>query len=218
MAVKPCKECGHSVSDKAESCPSCGVKIQKGVPRWAVWLVFLFVFAAIVESCSEMYKSSAENRPIDTNSTTAIVEESSNWNTSVSNDEMRGTKSKTTYNISKNSVNFGFPYNGGSKLYLYVMNKAGKKEIMIEISKGQFVCGVIDNCEVNFKFDDGAVKSISMIGSDSHDSDILFVNYSKTTNSLIEKMKTSKKLIIEPNFYQEGTKQFTFELKGFTSP
>jgi len=28
MAMIKCKECGHDVSDKAISCPSCGVKIS----------------------------------------------------------------------------------------------------------------------------------------------------------------------------------------------
>ena len=29
MAIKPCKECGAPVSDKAESCPMCGAKQPK---------------------------------------------------------------------------------------------------------------------------------------------------------------------------------------------
>lgn len=29
MAIKPCKECGGPVSDKAESCPMCGAKQPK---------------------------------------------------------------------------------------------------------------------------------------------------------------------------------------------
>lgn len=31
MALVPCKECGREVSDKAVSCPSCGVSLRKRV-------------------------------------------------------------------------------------------------------------------------------------------------------------------------------------------
>lgn len=36
MAIKPCKECGGPVSDKAESCPQCGAKQPKqtGILTW----------------------------------------------------------------------------------------------------------------------------------------------------------------------------------------
>lgn len=73
-----------------------------------------------------------------------------------------------------------------------VRNNSKEKDIMIKIDKGQFICGIVDGCEVNFKFDNGSVQSISMIGSDSHDSDLLFVAHAKTVNSLIQKLKTAK--------------------------
>ncbi len=57
-----------------------------------------------------------------------------------------------------------------------------------------------------------------MVGSDTHDTDILFVESEKTTKMLIQKLKESKKLIIEPSFFQEGTKQFTFDVEGFQEP
>ena len=56
------------------------------------------------------------------------------------------------------------------------------------------------------------------IGSDSHDSDLLFVAHAKTVNSLIQKLKTAKKLTIEPKFYQEGARQFNFNVQGFIEP
>lgn len=29
MAIKPCKECGAPVSDKATACPMCGAKVKE---------------------------------------------------------------------------------------------------------------------------------------------------------------------------------------------
>ena len=216
MALKPCKECGSQVSDKAESCPQCGAKVKKDVPRWVVWLVLICIGLAIIGSCqpSSTSKSSASS-----NSNSGLASEpKSNWVSNSSTDEMRGTKSQTTYTSSVNKVNFEFPYSGGSNLNLMVRNNASQKDVIITISKGQFLCGMIDGCEVNFKFDNNPVQSITMVESDSHDSDILFIKYPKTANSVIQKLKNSQKLIIEPKFYQEGSKQFTFELSGFKEP
>lgn len=224
MALKSCKECGHQVSDKADSCPQCGAKIKKGLPRWVVWIVFIFVFAAIIGSCQDKSNSRVNNgggnsAPSQSSTDSAQINNTpKNWSYESSKDEMRGTKSSTAYTVSKNKVDFAFPYSGGSNLNLMVRNNAGQKDVIITISKGQFLCGLMDGCDVNFKFDDGSVQSITMIGSDSHDSDILFVKYPKTTGVVIGKIANSKKLIIEPKFYQEGSKQFTFDLTGFKEP
>lgn len=216
MALKPCKECGSQVSDKAESCPQCGATVKKDVPRWVVWFVLIFIALAIIGSCQP---SSTSNSSASSNSNSGLASApKSNWVSNSSTDEMRGTKSQTTYTSSVNKVNFEFPYSGGSNLDLMVRNNAGQKDVIITISKGQFLCGMIDGCEVNFKFDNNPVQSITMVESDSHDSDILFIKYPKTANSVIQKLKTSQKLIIEPKFYQEGSKQFTFELSGFKEP
>lgn len=216
MVLKSCKECGNQVSDKAESCPQCGAKVKKEVPRWAVWLVFISITMAIFASCQS---SNSPPSSASSNSDSGLASEpKSNWVSNSSTDEMRGTKTQTTYTSSVNKVNFEFPYSGGSNLNLMVRNNASQKDVIITISKGQFLCGMIDGCEVNFKFDNNPVQSITMVESDSHDSDILFIKYPKTANSVIQKLKTSQKLIIEPKFYQEGSKQFTFELSGFKEP
>ena len=40
----------------------------------------------------------------------------------------------------------------------------------------------------------------------------------KNNQDVDSKLKASKKLIIEPSFFQEGTKQFTFDIEGFQEP
>ncbi|WP_335986192.1 zinc ribbon domain-containing protein [Acinetobacter bereziniae] len=221
MALKNCKECGNQVSDKADNCPKCGAKVKKVLPKWVVWSVFIILFLIILGSCQEKNENNNSAQKQENNNLTADAKDQvveSNWTNSQTNDEMRGTKTNTTTNVSKNTVNFAFPYNGGSNLFLSVRNKSGEKDVIIRISKGLFVCGIIDGCQVNFKFDDGSIQSITMVGTESHDTDVLFVRNTKTANSIIQKIKTSKKLIIEPNFFQEGSKQFNFDLDGFENP
>ena len=52
MAIKQCKECGNQVSDKAQSCPSCGAKQPKkmGIFAWiAIICVGMLVIGAIAD-------------------------------------------------------------------------------------------------------------------------------------------------------------------------
>ncbi|WP_407410773.1 zinc ribbon domain-containing protein [Acinetobacter sp.] len=50
MALKPCKECGGPVSDKAESCPKCGAKQPKKTSKLVLLFagaILLFIFVQI---------------------------------------------------------------------------------------------------------------------------------------------------------------------------
>lgn len=48
MALKKCKECGHSVSSKAKTCPSCGAPVKRGTSIWS--LLGLIVVVGLVAS------------------------------------------------------------------------------------------------------------------------------------------------------------------------
>jgi len=73
MAIKPCKECGGPVSDKAESCPQCGAK-QKKKTSMLAWIgLILLILAAIgtgldrsVESNMTSASDSSSNQVIST--------------------------------------------------------------------------------------------------------------------------------------------------------
>lgn len=46
MAIKPCKECGAPVSDKAESCPRCGAKQPKKTST-LTWIVLFLILSPV---------------------------------------------------------------------------------------------------------------------------------------------------------------------------
>ena len=217
MAIKPCKECGGPVSDKAEICPQCGAKQKKKISFLAwVGLVLLVLYG--IGTCAE---NSTDSKPAEISSATSQpsqaggkdVVDLQNWQYETSKDEMRGIESKFATTISTNTVDFDFPYNGGSKLILTLRKRGSEADVMVSITKGQILCG-IQNCEAAFKFDDGAVQSITMSEPDNHASDMLFVSYDKTESKIINQLKNSKKLVVEVPFYQEGRKQFTFDVSG----
>lgn len=47
MAMTKCKECGASISDKAEACPSCGAKVPKPTSRLALGFAGLVLFMVL---------------------------------------------------------------------------------------------------------------------------------------------------------------------------
>ena len=213
MAIKPCKECGAPVSDKAESCPMCGAKQPKATSVLTWVCVGILGLAAIIWMYSDKTPGTSSGAVSTTQATGSENVKPKNWQYETSKDEMRGIESKFATTVSTNTVDFDFPYNGGSKLILALRKRGSDVDVMVSITKGQILCG-IQNCEAAFKFDDGAVQSITMSEPDSHASDLLFVAYDKTESKIISQLKNSKKLVIEVPFYQQGKKQFTFDVSG----
>ena len=224
MAIKPCKECGGPVSDKAESCPQCGAKQPKKTSVLA-WIGLVLIILAGIGMCAEETTKSnseqtQESKPIESNEIVKteepaqlVEQQKDKWEYNTTKDEMRGVETKFATIVSENTVNFDFPYDGGSKLILTLRKKGNETDVMVTISKGQILCR-IDGCEAAFKFDKGAVQSITMAEPDNHASDVLFVMYDNTESKIINSLKNSKKLVIEVPFYQEGKKQFTFDVSG----
>lgn len=213
MAIKPCKECGAPVSDKAESCPMCGAKQPKATSVLTWVCVGILGLAAIIWMYSDKTPSASSGIVLTTQATESENVKPKNWQYETSKDEMRGIESRFATTVSTNTVDFDFPYNGGSKLILALRKRGSEVDVMVTITKGQILCG-IRSCEAAFKFDNGAVQSITMSEPDNHSSDMLFVSYDKTETNIINQLKDSKKLVIEVPFYREGKKQFTFDVSG----
>lgn len=60
MSLIKCPECGHSVSDKAKTCPNCGVRIKKKSYAWLIFTVALLII--IAGSLSYIYYSDMKNQ------------------------------------------------------------------------------------------------------------------------------------------------------------
>jgi len=223
MAIKPCKECGAPVSDKADACPVCGAKVKKmglflKIVLWFFGIMILFAVIGKIAEPTKTVNQGDKQESAQASSVTSEPVKPENWFNNVSKDEMRGTETRSTRTISTNQADFEFPYNGGSNLVLTIRKGKSGTDLIINITKGQFICSSFDGCKVNFKFDSGNIQAVTMVGSDTHDTDVLFVQSESTAKKLIEKLKVSKKLIVEPSFFQEGTKQFIFDVDGFKEP
>lgn len=71
----------------------------------------------------------------------------------------------------------------------------------------QFVCH-IDECTGTINFGTGP-QTIRLVEPDDNSSDTLFA---AASDEVIGRLETTKKVIVELPFYQEGNRQFIFEM------
>ena len=61
MTIKPCKECGAPISDKADKCPNCGIK-QKKKTSVLTWIVLgVIVFTVLIGFFSGSNETTSTN-------------------------------------------------------------------------------------------------------------------------------------------------------------
>lgn len=136
----------------------------------------------------------------------------SNWEYDNSEDEMRGETSYFASNESINTVELQFPYQGGTKLNILLRDNAKNgKDIMFIVNKGQIFCSYQD-CHVNIKFDDGNVQRYETSEAEAGSSEVLFLT--NNISGFVKKLKNSKTVTIEVNFYNHGAEQFKFNVSG----
>ena len=140
--------------------------------------------------------------------------ELASWQYKESKDEMRNKTSYFASKLSNNAVNLTFPYQGGSKISLMLRKHSEYgNDVMLSLSKGQFTCR-IDGCHISVKFDEGNVEKYSMSEPESGTNDVLFISDSKSIKKFMDKLKKSKKMVIEVQIYDYGRAQFTFDTQG----
>lgn len=134
-----------------------------------------------------------------------------NWVYQEGEDKMEGTKRYFATSTSTNELNFEFPYNGGSTAQFMVRNMGSKNEILMTISKGQFMGSFSGSETVRMKFDDGEPFNVSFNSADDGSSDVIFFN---STKKIMSKLKTAEKLMVEAPFYDAGRQILYFDVKG----
>lgn len=184
------------------------------------WYQYLFGFLFVIfiaNLCSNPKKENSSKSNLNSNSLTeekATDKEetpSNKWYYNEDVDKMTSKKNHFATLVSENSLNFDFPYNGGSYGKLLVRKKDGSTNIMLSISKGQFMTG-IEGVRVRLRFDQEPAFSVTGSQSSDYSSDLLFLS---SESKIINKLKKSKSLIVEAEFYNEGRRTLDFNIEGF---
>jgi hypothetical protein len=133
------------------------------------------------------------------------------WQYEDNTDDLSGKHVRFASVRSQNEVRFDFPYQGAQRAMLQLRKhpKFGN-DVILQIPKGQFVCGVED-CTVSVRFDDGPVQQFSAAEAEDHSSNLLFVtNYSR----FVQRVVKAKRAYISAVVYQEGSPTFEFNVEG----
>jgi hypothetical protein len=131
------------------------------------------------------------------------------WKLAIEDDKMRNTSVVSSSLQSTNTVEFSAPY--GSAHMLLVLRRGVEGEAhFIGIVPGQFECR--SKCTIEVRFDDEKVRTVEVAAGNS--SSTLFIEDDKWLSSL----RTAQRLTIEATFFQQGKRQFTFDVSGLHWP
>lgn len=183
----------------------------------AITIIICFVlFAFCISKCNKNKLATQASETTTTVVDTANVKEVEepkveNWTYSQQYDEMSEKTSYFAQCTSTNSEQFEFPYTDPCYMSIVVRQspKYGK-DVYVSITTGQFNVK-FQGTPVKFKFDDGAAETYGFNSADDGSHDVLFSNNPKR---LIAKLKNSKTLKIEAEFFKEGSRIFRFNTEG----
>lgn len=158
----------------------------------------------------EKIVKTAENKPEMTKPTVEPKkqEEQTNWIYVENEDKMTSKKIYNAYIEAKEDLSFSFPYNWGSTPSIVLRNKDGVNDMMLKVTKWQFMTGVYGG-NVRIRFDAEQPIKVNFTNTSDGSNDTIFI---ESTNNMISRMKKSKKIIVEAEFYNEGNRLMEFEV------
>jgi len=132
------------------------------------------------------------------------------WEYHERRDELRGTIMHVACTNSLQLIHLGFPYHS-QHLRLCIRSKAADDlDIYFVLPLGgQFSCA--SDCRASIKIDALEVESHSASTSSDGSSNIIFVDEEP---ALLEKIKSGKKLLVETEYFTNGTQQVSFDISG----
>jgi hypothetical protein len=227
-----CKACGHEISEKATSCPSCGnpnkpsnylsggqVLFYLGLGLAVIWWMgsrsISTPSAPMPISAPKPPSAPVTSAPVETKSpiVPTTPKPGAQWAYRREEDEMsKGSNSFATVK-STNQVEFGFPYAGkqNGTLLLRTHVRHGK-DVLFSIERGQLLCPSYQGCKVLVRFDDGEARKFSAAGPSDNSSEVLFIqDYSTFVGAMLK----AKKVRISPEIFQQGSPVFEFDVSGF---
>ena len=171
----------------------------------------IFFLLVIIANLGDDEKTSSKGNQTSTE-VKKEVEKKSNWVYEQDTDKMSGTIRYFAFTTSTNKIEFEFPYEGGSTFQLIVRNMGKRNEVLLSVSKGQFIPSIGLSENVRIKFDDEKPFYVGYDSPEDGSTDLIFLNSAQT---IINKLKKAKKLMIEAPFFEAGRQIIYFDVDGF---
>ena len=136
------------------------------------------------------------------------------WIYSQSVDQMRGGTTITAKLSSENTLHFEFPYdasNNRASLWLWKIDSTGQ-QMGVSVDSGQFSCNEFAGDRIAIKIDDDPIDYVECETGAEGVTDIIY--FGGDVRPLVSRILTSKRLIIEAEFYAHGREQMVFNTSG----
>jgi hypothetical protein len=135
---------------------------------------------------------------------------SAQWQYREIEDKMRGEVTRGAVSLSTNFVSLPFPYEGETKLGIFVFSRASRTGLSISSTKGILSCSS-SGCRFSAKFDDEPVIGFRATGGSNGNHDTLYLER-LDEEKFLQKMRSAKTVQIEVSFFRSGLKQFSFDI------
>ena len=178
---------------------------------WKISITILMILLIIAGANSENERTTEITTTEDVAEPAAPGTKPYDWQYTEKVDPMT---SATTYHaslLSTTTLNFEFPYAGGSQAWLMVRKSNGENEVMLKVSKGQFIAS-FENQTMRIRFDQEQPVTVNYSSAADGSSDIVFLSQ---PYMIINKLKTAHKVVVESQFYQEGVRHIDFVSGNF---
>jgi len=134
------------------------------------------------------------------------------WRYSEETDPMTSKMKYYAQIFSTTWLSLKFPYNGGSEVDLFIRNVDDKNELILRVSKGQFLSSYGSSSNIRIRFDNDQPITVGYNSASDGSTDVIFID---SPDQLIKRIKKAHSFIIEVAFFQEGNKQLTFAYHDF---
>jgi len=179
---------------------------------WPAGILATFSLIGVVSCNTEANKQNlTDTSKVTSTPDTSHIAPSTGWTYSENEDKMT---SKKTYHASidaKELLHFDAPYDGGCAAVLFVRKMAEETDVFVQFSKAQLIIDSYDGSNFRVRFDDKPSSTYTFVSASDHSSDVAFL---KNTSKFLKNLKNSKKVIIEMEFYQQGTRAIEFDTEG----
>ncbi len=130
------------------------------------------------------------------------------WTYSEQKDEMRGAVTRFAELDAENTIQLDFPYGEQRGQILVRKSPQFGLDVLVGVPSGQIMCHSFSNSRINVKFDDGPIERFSCTDASDGTNNMIFV---RNASSFLAKLKKSKRVVVEAEFFQNGMQQMVFE-------